>query len=154
MNAPGSAFDNANISNAKALDQADELGRAVDTALRSVFDPCSVRVGAPMNIVDMGLVTSVEVGGAGQVDIAVRTTSPMCTLVASIMQGVEREVRAVPGVAAVSVRIDPRSDWTEAQISGEGRVTLELRRARSQQEVPVRPREWERRVVDATKRRL
>lgn len=120
---------------------------AVDAALRTVFDPCAVNAGAPINVVDMGLVTEVAAASGGEVRVTVRTTTPMCTLVGSIMVGIEHAVGAVPGVTRVTVRVDPRADWTEAAITGAGLEALRERRARSRREVAVRPREWQLRTT-------
>ena len=56
--------------------------------------------GAPISIVDMGLVTAIDADADGRVHIAVRTTSAMCTLVGSIAEAAEAEALKVPGVTA------------------------------------------------------
>ncbi|MFD0687177.1 metal-sulfur cluster assembly factor [Actinomadura fibrosa] len=117
------------------------LGEAVRDALRSVFDPCSLAMGAPISIVDMGLVTAVAADEAGRVRIDVRTTTAMCTLAGSIAQGAEATALAVPGVTGATVQVLPMAGWTEEQMSREGRQMLETRRRRARGE--VRPREWE-----------
>jgi metal-sulfur cluster biosynthetic enzyme len=96
--------------------------------MRTVVDPCSVQTGLAIDIVDMGLVTDIRQDAEGGVTISVRATNPMCTLIASIMQSVEESVAAVHGVRQVEVRLDPRMDWTEADINGRGGEALELRR--------------------------
>lgn len=119
------------------------LAEAIRDALGTVFDPCSTTMGAPISIVDMGLVTAIDADADGRVHIAVRTTSAMCTLVGSIAEAAEAEALKVPGVTGATVRIDPVAGWTEEAMSDQGRRLLEARRRRSRAEVPVRPREWE-----------
>jgi len=112
-------------------------------ALKQVYDPCSVSAHAPVNVVDMGLITKVAVSEAGDVSIAVRPTSFGCTLMATIMQAVDKAASDVSGVASVSVSLDLHSPWSEAAMSSEGRHILDSRRKRSREEVNVEPRQWE-----------
>jgi metal-sulfur cluster biosynthetic enzyme len=121
----------------------------VRAALHRVFDPCSVNAGAPVSIVDMGLVVSVDAEAGGAVSIALRPTTPTCTLVGSFMEAAEKTALAVPGVTSARVRIDMRLGWTPAEMSPTGRATLEARRHASRARVPVRPQEWKQRVKEA-----
>jgi metal-sulfur cluster biosynthetic enzyme len=118
------------------------LRQSVTEALGSVFDPCSLTAGAPLSVVDMGLITELTVDHEGAVSIAMRPTSGMCTLIAGIMAGVEETVARVPGVSSVRVSLNGDTQWTEADLSENGRRLLESRRQRSRAEVPVRPHEW------------
>ena len=118
----------------------------VREALQAVFDPCSVNVGAPISVADMGMVTRLDLNADGVVDIELRPTSPMCTLIGSIMQGVEEKVGGVAGVTSVVVTINIRSPWSEADMTSQGRHKLEARRNRSRLEVPVEPQQWKRRA--------
>lgn len=119
------------------------LEEKVRRALAAVFDPCSVAANAPLSILDMGMVTSLEVGEDGGVSIAIRATTLMCTLIACIGEAVEKAIREVPGVTVVEVRIDgAASDWTEASMTEAGRRILAERRRRSLEISPVRPQAW------------
>jgi metal-sulfur cluster biosynthetic enzyme len=120
---------------------------AIDAALADVYDPCSVRANAPLSVTNMGLVTSVEITEDGAVDISLRPTSPWCTMIGSIMQGVEQRVAEVAGVTSVTTRIDRGSDWSEADMTAEGRNILESTRQRSRAAVPVRRRQWQERAA-------
>ena len=115
-------------------------------ALQAVFDPCSINMGAPISVADMGMVSRLGVNSDGVVDIELRPTSPMCTLIGSIMQGVEEKVTGVAGVTSVAITINIRSPWSEADMTSEGRRQLEARRGRSRLEVPVEPQQWKRRA--------
>ena len=118
------------------------LRESVTAALGSVFDPCSLSTGAPLSVIDMGLVTELTVDDAGVVTIGMRPTSGMCTLIAGIMTQVEEAVARVPGVSSVRVSLNNDTMWTEADLSETGRRILESRRQRWRAEVPVGPREW------------
>ena len=118
------------------------LRQTITEALGRVFDPCSLAAGAPLSVLDMGLITELAVDDAGVVAIAMRPTSGMCTVIAGVMTDVEEIVARVPGVSSVRVSLHNDTMWTEADLSDNGRRILEARRQRSRVEVPVRPHEW------------
>jgi metal-sulfur cluster biosynthetic enzyme len=120
------------------------LVQRVEGALSTVYDPCSVSAGVPLDVIEMGLVTRLEVDPRGRVAIALCTTSPLCTLIAGMAAEVERAVSALPGVTRVHVSIDGAADWSEARLSLAARGRLAARRARSRAEVPVEPLQWKR----------
>jgi len=119
-----------------------DLRDAVIDALSRVMDPCSVNVGAPISILDMGLVTDLHVGDDGSVTLTLRTTTPMCTLIGSMLDGADRAVSAVSAVSSVSVVADHRIGWTERSMTPAGRAFLAERRSASRAAVPVAPRAW------------
>jgi metal-sulfur cluster biosynthetic enzyme len=118
----------------------------VEAALGAVYDPCSVKANAPLSVVNMGLVTGIDVDDTGGVRIKLRPTSPWCTLIACIMQGVEDEVRKLDGIGNVTVEIDNSSQWSEASLTPEGRDILHATRARSRAVAPVRRQQWKERM--------
>jgi metal-sulfur cluster biosynthetic enzyme len=108
----------------------------VRAALGEVFDPCSLAVRAPISIVDMGMVARIAVGPAGRVEIGLRPTSPMCTMIAGIMEAAETHVRRLPGVREVEISLERAGLWTEEDMTPRGREILLVRRERSRREVP------------------
>jgi ATP-binding protein involved in chromosome partitioning len=72
--------------------------QAVREALRGVIDP---ELGA--DIVDLGMVTDIQIGEKGAVAVEVALTVAGCPLRTQIRQDVETHVGALPGVSAVSV---------------------------------------------------
>lgn len=120
----------------------------VEAALGAVYDPCSVQASAPLSVIDMGLVTSIAIGADGMVRVAMRPTSPWCTMIGCMMQAVEDKVCAVEGVSGVIVDLDREAeDWTEADLTPQGREILDGTRARSRAAVPVRRRQWQERAA-------
>ena len=107
------------------------------SALERVYDPCSVATRRPLNIVDMGLVRSVDTDEEGNVAVSICPTSPSCMLMASITEGAERELRSVEGVAAVSVTIDAGFFWTPEAMTAKGVAELDRHRSESSGEAPV-----------------
>lgn len=83
-----------------------------------------------------------EVTDDGAVVVAIRTTTPMCTLIGSLLQAAEEQIFAVAGVTCVDVRADPSLGWTERDMTAQGPATLQLRRAVSRAEVPIVRRQW------------
>ena len=115
----------------------------IESALATVYDPCSVQANAPLSVVNMGLVTRIELEAEGAVRVWLRPTSPWCTMLGSFMQAIEDQVRRVDGVTDVTVEIDRGSTWSEADLTPEGRRILRDTRERSRAAVPVRPRQWQ-----------
>jgi metal-sulfur cluster biosynthetic enzyme len=118
------------------------LKERVLTALADVTDPCSVSAGAPLSVIDMGLVTGVDVDEKGIVRIGMRATSAMCTMIAGIMKVTEDRIAEVEGVAGVAVTLGSGPIWTEADMTDRGRTILNARRQQSRGEIRVRPHEW------------
>jgi ring-1,2-phenylacetyl-CoA epoxidase subunit PaaD len=112
-------------------------------AIKKVYDPCAVSAQAPVSIYDMGLITGLEIQPEGRVFLKIRPTQLGCTLMAFIMQAVDDSVMTVAGVSEVNLSLDVHSDWSEAEMTEEGKRILHARRSRSREEVPVRRREWE-----------
>jgi metal-sulfur cluster biosynthetic enzyme len=110
--------------------------------LEDVIDPCSVTAGAPLSVVDMGLVSELSVGEEGMVRVSMRATSAMCTMIAGIMKIAEERLARVEGVTRVEIKLCSGAIWTEADMTERGRRILQARRERSRAEVVVRPHEW------------
>lgn len=84
----------------------------VRNALRRVIDP-----EAGMNIVDLGLVYSIDVAPA-LVRIVMTMTTPACPMSAMIMEDVRREARTVmPVTAEVDVQLVWDPPWNAGMLS-------------------------------------
>lgn len=114
----------------------------VTNALEEVIDPCSVTAGAPLSVVDMGLIDALSVGADGVVRLAMRATSAMCTMIAGMMKVAEERLALVEGVTRVDVKLCSGAIWTEMDMTERGRQVLLARRERSRMEVAIRPHEW------------
>lgn len=92
----------------------------VYAALKQVIDP---ELG--LNIVDLGLIYSLEIGPGGHVTVTMTLTTPACPLNASFPEWVEAALwQFVPGVSGVSVNVVWHPPWAPAMISPEGRALL------------------------------
>ncbi|MBI3886302.1 MAG: putative Fe-S cluster assembly protein SufT [Opitutae bacterium] len=98
---------------------------AVWSQLRQVFDP-----EIPVNIVDLGLVYSMDISqaddGAHKVDVAMTLTAPGCGMGPVIAEAAQNKILLVPGVAAADVRITWDPAWNQSMISEEGKMKLGL----------------------------
>jgi metal-sulfur cluster biosynthetic enzyme len=123
----------------------------VEAALADVYDPCSVQANAPLSLIDMGLVTRIEVTESGEVVVGIRPTSPWCTMIGSLMRGVEERIGQLDDVVGVTVEVDRTTDWSEADLTESGKRMLDGVRARSRAAVPVRRQQWRERVPTLVK---
>jgi probable FeS assembly SUF system protein SufT len=98
---------------------------AVWDQLRRVYDP-----EIPVNIVDLGLVYSMEVekqpDNAFKVNVAMTLTAPGCGMGPAIAEDAKGKILLVPGVADADVRITWDPPWNQSMISEEGKMKLGL----------------------------
>lgn len=96
------------------------------TALKKVYDP-----EIPVNIVDLGLVYSMEVKQDPAtetywVEVNMTLTAPGCGMGPAIAQDAKYKVEQVPGVAEAKVDIVWDPPWHQDMISEEGKMELGL----------------------------
>lgn len=92
----------------------------VREALRSVIDPELRR-----NIVELGMVRSIELGEDGQVAVTVSLTTPGCPIRSHFQRAVAEQVGQLEGVKGVSVAFDVLSQEEKAGLQQRlGRGTL------------------------------
>jgi probable FeS assembly SUF system protein SufT len=98
---------------------------AVWAQLKTVYDP-----EIPVNIVDLGLVYSMEIeqqeDGGHKVTVAMTLTAPGCGMGPAIAEDAKNKVLLVPGVADADVRITWDPPWNQSMISEEGKMKLGL----------------------------
>ena len=85
--------------------------------LSEIIDPCSSRLGRPLNIVDMGLVEDVRIEGAtAYVDLVL--TEPSCVFFFDFHQKIEDALLGWGGIETVKVALDDNQLWTPDRIAG------------------------------------
>ena len=96
--------------------------------LRKVFDP-----EIPVNIVDLGLVYSMDVEQIPdltppgyKVNVAMTLTAPGCGMGPAIAEDAKGKILLVPGVTDADVRITWEPAWNQQMISEEGKMKLGL----------------------------
>lgn len=99
---------------------------AIWDQLKKVFDP-----EIPVNIVDLGLVYSMEVeqspdAGGHRVNVSMTLTAPGCGMGPAIAEDARSKILLVPGVNAADVRLVWDPPWNQSMISEEGKMRLGL----------------------------
>ncbi len=100
---------------------------AIWSQLRQVFDP-----EIPVNIVDLGLVYSMDVekitdpAPGHRVNVAMTLTAPGCGMGPAIAEDAKGKILLVPGVSDADVRITWDPAWNQSMISEEGKMKLGL----------------------------
>lgn len=98
---------------------------AIWSQLKKVFDP-----EIPVNIVDLGLVYSMETaetdGDEYKVLVSMTLTAPGCGMGPSIAEDARSKVVQVPGVSEAQVDIVWDPPWNQDMISEEGKMELGL----------------------------
>lgn len=84
--------------------------------VRSVEDPCHVLAGYPLTIADLGIVNRIDYDD-GYVEIGITYTELGCSFAPRILQRLEAEVMAVPGVRSMDVVYEPFPPWTPDRMS-------------------------------------
>lgn len=95
------------------------LYEAVVEACRTVHDP-----EIPVNIYDLGLVYTIEIGDAGDVNIAMSLTAPGCPVAGEMPGWVADAVEPIPGVRSVDVELVWDPQWGMDMMSDEARLEL------------------------------
>jgi metal-sulfur cluster biosynthetic enzyme len=96
---------------------------AVIGALDNCFDPCCQE--RRISVVDMGLIESIDVRD-GEVKIEMVLTTGWCPFASRLLEMVEEEVGALPGVEAVDVEVVWDPTWTPERMSAGAREKLRL----------------------------
>ena len=98
---------------------APDLEQRVVEALRKVYDP-----EIPVNIYDLGLVYSVNLGEDGAVGVTMTLTAPGCPVAGTLPLEVERAVASVDGVTGARVSLVWDPPWNPGMMSKVARVML------------------------------
>jgi metal-sulfur cluster biosynthetic enzyme len=88
-------------------------------ALGSVLDTCSRFNGTRLSLVELGMVSSIEVDDAGHARVILLLDDPVCIYAAGICQEVETVVRRTAGVRSVEINIRADALWTPELMSSE-----------------------------------
>jgi probable FeS assembly SUF system protein SufT len=127
VDAIGEQVADTNVAASTLADGAPDP-EAIWAQLRQVFDP-----EIPVNIVDLGLVYSMDVEKvpdqnppAYRVQVAMTLTAPGCGMGPAIAEDAKNKILLVPGVNDADVRITWEPPWNQQMISEEGKMKLGL----------------------------
>lgn len=97
------------------------LKAAVLGLLDEIYDPCSVATGLRMGLVEMGLVESVEISEAGDVDIRLRLTSPFCEMIGFMKGEAIDKISRLPEAKSITIHADAGLDWSSEMMTAAAR---------------------------------
>jgi metal-sulfur cluster biosynthetic enzyme len=108
----------------------------VRAVLNQIIDPCSRVAGAPVGLVDMGLIRRLSVTpGVGTVDVhmVIGVTEYGCLLAPSFASEARKLLDALPGIGVIDIELDAEFDWDPQDMSVAYRRHLAERRAATNQ---------------------
>lgn len=97
---------------------------AVRQQLQEIIDPCSAATGSNLDIVEMGLIDSIEIDD-NHADVHMRLTTPACHMVPYFVREVEECVGELPDIESVELKTDQGLEWTEEMMSDEAKARRE-----------------------------
>ena len=109
-----------NIDTEELADRPSDLIPDIWNALDGVRDPCHVRSGHDLSILDLGLVNRVTLMGK-DIEIGVTLTEVSCTFGYRIIEDIEALAADFPEVACFRVVIEPFPLWTPDRLSERAR---------------------------------
>jgi metal-sulfur cluster biosynthetic enzyme len=95
-----------------AVTATETLRSEVLRILDEIKDPCSVGFGDPMGLAEMGLIRSLDISPAGDVNVCLRLTSPFCEMIGFFKITAVDKIRELPSVGSVVVEADSGFDWS------------------------------------------
>ena len=101
---------------------AGTLEERIWSQLKSCYDP-----EIPVNIVDLGLVYSMEISDAGngkRVDVKMTLTAPGCGMGPSIAADAKQKILSLGQIQEAEVEVVWEPQWNPSMISPEGKVRL------------------------------
>lgn len=102
-------------------DTEDRLRNEIVAALRTVYDP-EIHV----NILDLGLIYTLDIDPEGHVEIEMTLTAPACPVAGTFPGVVEGRVSEVEGVKSVHVELVWEPPWSIDSMSDEVKLELGL----------------------------
>lgn len=88
-------------------------------ACRTVYDP-----EIPVNIYDLGLIYTIEVGPENDVDVTMSLTAPGCPVAGEMPGWVAEAIEPLAGVKTVNVALVWEPQWGMDMMSDEARLEL------------------------------
>lgn len=111
----------SNLSRSETQEESLPQEEALLEALKVVKDP-----EIPLNVVDLGLIYSLNVENDGTVNIEMTLTSMGCPVQDMIQADAELAVMKVPGVKRVNVDFVWSPPWSPAKMSDDGKKQMRM----------------------------
>lgn len=94
---------------------------ALIDAIGTVYDP-----EIPVNVYELGLIYTIDIGDDGRVDVTMTLTAPGCPSAQELPVQVREAIMAVPGVTAAEVATVWDPPWDPSRMSEEARLALNM----------------------------
>jgi metal-sulfur cluster biosynthetic enzyme len=89
---------------------------AVRGKLREIIDPCCAARGTDNDVIEMGLLKSIDIDGT-DVTVEMRLTSPACFMVPYFVRETKERVGRLDGVDSVTLVTDAGMEWRPSMMS-------------------------------------
>lgn len=106
--------------------------------LCAIEDPCHVLADYPLTLVDLGVINRVEFDD-GYVEVGLTYTEIGCSFAPRILERIEEELMAVPGVTSMDVVYEPFPPWTPDRMNPRAQRLYAQRRVQAQAAVASIP---------------
>jgi metal-sulfur cluster biosynthetic enzyme len=106
--------------------------------IRAIEDPCHVLADYPLTLVDLGVINRVDLD-QGYVEVGLTYTEIGCTFAPRILQRLEEEVMAVPGIDSMDVVYEPFPPWSPDRMSPRAQRLYAQRRVQAKAAVAMIP---------------
>jgi metal-sulfur cluster biosynthetic enzyme len=106
--------------------------------VRSISDPCHELADYPLTLVDLGVINRVEFDD-GYVEVGLTYTEIGCSFAPRILERLEQELMAIPGVTSMDAVYEPFPPWTPDRMSPRAQQLYAQRRAQAQHAVASIP---------------
>jgi len=114
----GKVPEDAATASSSQGDENKSVDEQIWAALKSCYDP-----EIPVNIVDLGLIYSMENNG-GQVEVKMTLTAPGCGMGPAIAADAKSKIEALDSVQSANVEVVWEPQWNPSMISEEGKQKL------------------------------
>lgn len=102
----------------------EEIARLTDDlidAFKTVYDP-----EIPVDVYELGLIYKVDLKAGGHVDIDMTLTAPACPVAGELPIMVEDAAKTVDGINSAKAIVTFEPPWTQARMSDEARLALNM----------------------------
>lgn len=97
------------------------LRERINETLRTIRDP-----EIPVNIVELGLIYTLDIEESGAVAIRMTLTTPNCPVAGDLLREVEQKLRGVEGVTAAKVDLVWEPPWERSMMSDAAKLQLDM----------------------------
>ena len=87
--------------------------------LKTVYDP-----EIPVNVYDLGLISTIDVSDNGEVALDMTLTAPNCPAADFIMEDIRQKVESVEGVTSATINLVFEPEWDKDMMSEEAKLEL------------------------------